>query len=157
MAVAKKAQQNVFPLYHLYNPNNSPGVHMDLDFHFKILLVLRWRYLIPMRCFNGKRKIWPCWWLHQFEFQHWRWLHSLMAMVASVPARNFFLYTADPMQTNMHIDCMIVIKCDACKIFGAYALLDYIMTRIEGNAGNKHSMQVTHIKNNAYFNYFIPT
>ena len=79
----------------------------------------------------------------------WRWLHQFRRVI-------FFLYTADPMQTNMHIDCMIVIECDACKIFGAYALLDYITTRIGGNAGNKHSMQVTHIKKLRIFQLFHP-
>ena len=46
------------------------------------VLVLRRRYLIPIRCNNGKRKLWPSRWLHHFDFStddgctRWRrWLH----------------------------------------------------------------------------------
>ena len=56
------------------------------NFHLKIVIKLRRRHLIPIRCDNGKRKIWPWRWLYRFDFQHWRWLHALMTMVASVPA-----------------------------------------------------------------------
>ena len=59
MAAAKKARQNVFALYHSYNRTILLGFICILDFHFKIVLVLRQRYLIPMRCNNGKRKMWP--------------------------------------------------------------------------------------------------
>ena len=65
VAAAKKAQQNVFALYHSYNRTILLGFIWILDFHFKIVLVLRRRYLIPIRCNNGKRKIWPWRWLHQ--------------------------------------------------------------------------------------------
>ena len=90
MAAAKKAQQNVFALYHSYNRTILLGLIWILDFHFKIVLVLRQRYLIPIRCNNGKRKMWPWRWLHHFDFQHWRWLHALMTMVASFPVGNFW-------------------------------------------------------------------
>ena len=60
-----------------------------LDFHLKIVLVLRRCYLIPMRCNNSKRKMWPWRWLHHFDFQHWQWLHALMTMVALFLAGNF--------------------------------------------------------------------
>ena len=30
MAAAKKAQQNVFALYHSYNQHNPPGMHLDV-------------------------------------------------------------------------------------------------------------------------------
>ena len=56
MAAAKKAQQNVFALYHSYNRTILLGFIWILDFHFKIVLVLRRRYLIPIQCNNGKRK-----------------------------------------------------------------------------------------------------
>ena len=59
MAAAKKAQQNVFALYHSYNHTILLGFIWILDFHFKIVLVRHQRYLIPIRCNNGKRKIWP--------------------------------------------------------------------------------------------------
>ena len=59
-------------------------------FHFKIISVLRRRYLIPIRCDKTKRKISPWWWLHHFDFQHWRWLTCLMTIVVSVAAGNFF-------------------------------------------------------------------
>ena len=59
MAAAKKAQQNVFALYHSYNRTILLEFIQILDFHFKIVLVLCRRYLIPIRCNNGKRKMWP--------------------------------------------------------------------------------------------------
>ena len=90
MATAKKAQQNVFALYHSYNRTILLGFIWILDFHFKIVLVLRRRYLIPIRCNNGKGKMWPWRWLHHFDFQHWRWLHALMTMVVLFRAGNFW-------------------------------------------------------------------
>ena len=114
-----------------------------LDFYFKTVLLLRRRYLIPTRCNNGKRKIWPSRCLHHFDFQHWRWLHALMTMVASVPGVIFYKHTADPLQTNMHVGCMMVVKWDTCKIFGAYGQLTCIVTSIVGNVGTRQSMKVT--------------
>ena len=35
MAVAKKAQQKVFALYHSYNPHNPPGMHLDFTLSFQ--------------------------------------------------------------------------------------------------------------------------
>ena len=70
MAAAKKVQQNVFALHHSYNRTILLGFVWILDFHFKIVHVLRRRYLIPIRCNNGKRKMWPSRWLHHFDFQH---------------------------------------------------------------------------------------
>ena len=90
MAAAKKAQQNVFALYHSYNRTILLGFIWILDFHFKIVLVLRRRYLIHIRCNNGKRKMLPWRWLHHFHFQHWRWLHALMTMVTLFRAGNFW-------------------------------------------------------------------
>ena len=90
MAAAKKAQQNVFALYHSYNRTILLEFVWILDFHFMIVLVLRRHYLIPIRCNNGKRKMWPWRWLHHFDFQHWRWLHALMTMVALFRAGNFW-------------------------------------------------------------------
>ena len=87
---AKKAQQNVFALYHSYNRTILLGFIWILYFHFKIVLVLRRRYRIPIRCNNGKRKIWSWRWLHHFDFKHWRWLHALMTMVALFRAGNFW-------------------------------------------------------------------
>ena len=57
MAAAKKAQQNVFVLYHSYNRTILLGFIWILDFHFKIVLVLRRRYLIPIWCNNGKKNV----------------------------------------------------------------------------------------------------
>ena len=118
MAAAKKAQQNVFALYHSSNRTILKGSIWILDFHFKIFLVLCRRYLIPMRCNNGKRKMWP---LHGCTIlifstddgctRWWRWLHHF----------RWVTHTANPLQTNMHMGCMIVVKCDTCKISGAYA------------------------------------
>ena len=56
MAATKKAQQNVFALYHTYNRAILSGFIRILASHFKNVLVLRRRYLIPIRCNNGKRK-----------------------------------------------------------------------------------------------------
>ena len=90
MAAAKKSQQNVFALYHYYIRTILLGFIWILDFHFKIVLVIRRRYLIALRWNNGKRKTWPWRWLHHFDFQHWRWLHVLMTMVALFRAGNFW-------------------------------------------------------------------
>ena len=139
MAAAKKALQNVFALYHSYNHTILLGFIWILDFHFKIVLVRHRRYLIPIRCNNGKRKIWPWRWLHHFDFSPddgctpwWRWLHHFRRVI-------FDTHTADPLQTNMHIGCMIVVKCDTCKIAGAHAHLDYTTSTV-GDIGNRHSM-----------------
>ena len=35
MAVVKKAQQNVFALYHSFNPHNPPGMHLDFRLSFQ--------------------------------------------------------------------------------------------------------------------------
>ena len=155
MAAAKKAQQSAFALYHSYNRTILLRFIRILDFYFKIVLVLCRHYLIPIGCNNGKRKMWPWRWLHHFEFQHWRWLHVLMTMVALFRVGNFDTLTADPLQTNMHIGCMIVVKCDACKISGAYAHLGCI-TSIVGDIGNRHSMQVTHSYKERKFHLFPP-
>ena len=156
MAAAKKSQQNVCALYHSYNRKILLGFIWILDFHFKIVLVLRRYYLIPIRCNNGKRKMWPWRWLHHFDFQHWRWLHALMTIVALFRTGNFrHTHTADPPQTNMLIGCMIVVKCDTCKISGAYAHLDCITSTV-GDIGNRHSMQVTHSYKERIFHLFPP-
>ena len=65
----------------------------------------------------------------------WRWLHCFGRVI-------FDTHTADPLQTNMLIGCMIVVKCDTCKISGAYAHFDCITCTV-GDIGNRHSMQVT--------------
>ena len=74
-----------------------------------------------------------------------------MTMVALFRAGNFDTHTADPLQTNKHIGCMIVVKCDTCKIFGAYAHLDCITSTV-GGIGNTLIL----IKN-VNFIYFLPT
>ena len=157
MAAEKKAQQNVFALYHSFNRTILLGLIWILDFNFKIVLVLRRRYLIPIRCNNGKRKMWPWRWLHHFDFQHWWWLHALMTMVALFRVGNFWhTHTADPLQTNMLIGCMIVVKFDMCKISGAYAHLDCTTSTV-GDIGNRHSsMQVTHSYKEGIFHLFPP-
>ena len=156
MAAAKKAQQNVIALYHSYNRTILLGFIWILDFHLKIVLVLRRRYLIPMRCNNGKRKMWPWRWLHHFDFQHWWWLHALMTTVALFRAGNFWnTYTTDPLQTNVHIGCMIDVKCDTCKNSGAYAHLDCITSTV-GDIDNRYCMQVTHSYKERVFVLFPP-
>ena len=154
-AVAKKAQQNVFALYHSYNRTILLEFIWILDFHFKIILVLRRCYLIPIRCNNGKRKMWPWRWFHHFDFQHWRWLHALMTMVALFRADNFWHTHSRSLQTYMLICYMIVVKCDTCKISGAYAHLD-CKTSTVGDIGNRHSMQVTHSYKERIFHVFSP-
>ena len=154
MAAAKKAQQNVFALYHSYNRTILLGFIWILDFHFKIVLVLRRHYLIPIRCNNGKRKMWPWRWLHHFDFQHWRWLHALMTMVALFRAGNFW-HTHSPLQRNMLIGCMIVVKCDTCKISGAYAHLDSITSTVVILVIGIACRSLILIKN-VYFIYFLP-
>ena len=157
MAVAKKAQQNVFAFYHSYNRTILLGFIRQwiLDFHFKIVVVLRRRYLIPIQCNNGKKKRGlgdgctilifssddgcTCW---------WRWLHYFGRVI-------FDTHTADPLQTNMLIGCMIVVKCDTCKNSGSYPHLDCITSTVCDN-GNRHSMQVTHSYKERTFHLFPP-
>ena len=95
MAAAKKAQQNVFALYHSYNRTILLEFIQILDFHFKIVLVLCRRYLIPIRCNNGKRKMWPWRWLHHFDFstddgctRWWRWLHYFGRVIFHTHSRS---------------------------------------------------------------------
>ena len=64
-------------------------------------------------------------------------------------------HTADPLQTNMHIGCMIVAEYDTCKITGAYAHLNCITSTV-GIIGNRHSMEVTHSYKERIFNLFPP-
>ena len=87
--------------------------------------------------------MWPWRWLHHFNFStddgctRWRrWLHYFGRVT-------FDTHTADPLQTNMLIGSMIVVKCVTCKISCAYAHLDCITSTV-GDIVNKHSMQVTH-------------
>ena len=156
MAAVKKAQQNVFALYHSYNRRILLGFIWILDFHFKIVLVLRRRYLIPIRCNNGKRKMWPWRWLHYFDFQRWWWLHALMTMVALFLVGNFWhTHSPSPADKYAYIGCMIVVKCDTCKIFGAYANHDCITSTV-CDIGNRHSMQVTHSCKEHIFHLFTP-
>ena len=155
MATAKKAQRNVFALYHSYNGTILLGLIWILDFHFKIVHVLRRRYLIPIRCNNGRRKVWPFRWLHPFHFQHWRWLHGWWQWLHYFGRVIFDTHTADPLQTNMLIGAMIVVKCDTCKISSAYAHLDCITSTV-GDIGNRHSMQVTHSYKQRIFHLFPP-
>ena len=113
MAAVKKAQQNVFALYYSYNRTILLWFIWILDFHFKIILVLRRRYLIHIRCNNGKRKMLPWRWLHHFDFQHWWWLHALMTMVALFRAGNFWhththsRFTADKYAYRLYDCCQV--------------------------------------------------
>ena len=155
MAAAKKAQQNVFALYHSYNRTILLGFIWILDLHFKIVLVLRRRYLIPIRCNNDKRKMWPWRWLHHFDFstddgctRWWRWLYNFGRVI-------FDTHTHSPLQTNMFIGCMIVAKCDTCKISGAYAHLDSITSAVVILVIGIACRSLIRIKN-VYLIYFLP-
>ena len=93
---------------------------------------------IPIRCNNGKRKMWPWRWLHHFDFstddgctRWWRWLQYFGRVI-------FDPHTAGPLKTTMHIGCIIVVKCDTCKISGAYAHLDWTST--VGDIGNSRNL-----------------
>ena len=77
--------------------------------------MLRRRYLIPIRCNNGKRKMWPWRWLHHFDLQHWRWLHALMTMVALFRAGDFWhTHSRSPADKYAYMlyDC-----CPACRTY----------------------------------------
>ena len=108
--------------------------------------------------FGAKRrhrlKMWPWRWLHHFDFQHWRWLHALMTMVALFRAGNFW-HTHSRLQTNMLIGCMIVVKCDMCKISGAYAHLDSMTSTVVILVIGIACRSLILIKN-VYFIYFLP-
>ena len=77
----------------------------------------------------------------------WRWLHQFRRVI-------FDKHTVVSLQTIMHIDCMILVKCDTCKVFSAYAQLARIRTSIVGNVGTRHRMQVTHSKKERIFRLF---
>ena len=77
-----------------------------LDFHFKIVLVLRRRYLILTRCKNGKEKCGlddGCTILNVSTndgcTRWWRWLHQFRWVILDT-------HTADSQETNMHIGCI---------------------------------------------------
>ena len=79
-----------------------------------------------------------------------------MTMVAPFLAGSFWhTHPADPLQINMHIGCMVVVKGDTCKIFGAYANLDCIISTVD-DIGNRHSLQVTHYHKERILNLFPP-
>ena len=107
-AAKTEAQQNGFALYHSYNRTIILGFIWILDFRFKMVLVLRRRYFIPIRCNSGKRKMWPWRWMHHFDFQHWRWLHALMTMVASFQVGNFWhTHSRSPADKYAYIGCVL--------------------------------------------------
>ena len=78
----------------------------------------------------------------------WPWLHYFGRVI-------FGTHTAVPLHPNMLIGCMIVVKCDTCKISGAYAYLDCIKSTV-GDIGNRHSMQITHSDKERIFRLFPP-
>ena len=91
----QRKQQNVFALYHSYNRAIFLGFIWILNFHLQIVLVRHRRYLIPIRCNNGKRKIWPWRWLHHFVFspddgctRWWRWLHHFRRVIFDTHSRS---------------------------------------------------------------------
>ena len=204
MAGAKKAQQNVFALYHSYNRAILLGFIWILDFHFQIVLILRRRYLIPIRCSNGKRKMWPWGWLHHFDFstddgctRWWRWLHYFGRVICdthTAPCRQISLryrpyevtiplgwaseggrapqfrqrillflrcHLTVPHGSGqsrimcLFIGCMIVVKCDTCKICGAYAHLGSITSTVVILVIDIACRSLILIKN-VYFVYFLP-
>ena len=121
-----------------------------LDFHFKIVLVLRRRYLIPIRCNNGKRKMCT---ILIFSTDDgctpwWRWLHYFGRVI-------FDTHTAPCRQICLLIGCMIVVKCDTCKICSAYAHLDSITSTVVILVIGIACRSLTLIKN-VYFIYFLP-
>ena len=155
MAAAKKAQRNVFALYHSDNRTILLGFIWILDFHLKIVLVLRRRYLVPRRCNNGKRKCGlddGCTILifstDDVCMRWWRWLHYFGRVI-------FDTHTAGPLQTNMLIGSMNIVKWYTCKISGAYAHLNCIISTV-GDIGNRHSMQVTNSYKERLFRVFPP-
>ena len=77
-----------------------------------------------------------------------RWLHYFGRVI-------FDTHTAGPLQTNMLIGCMNAAKCYTCKISGAYAHLDCIISTVV-DIGNRHSMQVTNCYKEHIFRLFPP-
>ena len=65
-----------------------------------------------------------------------RWLHHFRWVI-------FDTHTADPVQTTMHIGCMVVVKCDC-------------ITSTVVDIGNGHSMQITHSYQERMFHLFPP-
>ena len=150
MAAAKKAQQNVFALYHSYNRTILLGFIWILDFHFKIVLVLRRHYLVPTRCNNGKRKMWPWRWLHHFDFstddgctRWWRWLHYFGRVIFDTH--------------NLSTANKYVYRLYDCWRWRSPALTpSWPYNKHCGDIGNRHSMQVTHSYKERIFHLFPP-
>ena len=154
MAAAKKAQQNVFALYHLYITARSSWDSSGF-----------WTFISRLpSCFAG-----VIWFPYDIIMakekcglddgctilifstddgctRWWRWLHYFGRVI-------FYTHAADPLQTNMLIGRMIVVKCDTCKISGSYAHLDCITSTV-GDICNRHSMQVTHSYKESIFRFF---
>ena len=73
---------NIFSLHNTHNPSR---MHLDFRLLYQGCAHGSPAWFILIRYSNGKRKkaTMPLWWLHHFDFLHWRWLHALMTMVAS--------------------------------------------------------------------------
>ena len=146
MAAAKKAQQNVFALYHSYNRTILLGFIWILDFHFKIVLVLRRHYLVPTRCNNGKKKNVALTMVAPFWFQHWRWLHALISRAGN------FWHTHNLSTANKY-----VYRLYDCWRWRSPALTpSWPYNKHCGDIGNRHSMQVTHSYKERIFHLFPP-
>ena len=143
MAAAKKTQQNVFALYTRITTRSSwdwSGFSTFISRLYSCFTGVNWFpydvILAKEKCglddgctiliFSNDNSC-TCW---------WQWLHHFRRVILDT-------HTPDPLQTNMLIGCMIVVKWDTCKISGAYAHLDRITSTVD-DIGNRHSMQVTH-------------
>ena len=69
----------------LHNTHNPSRMHLDFRLLYQDCAHGSPAWFILIRYSNGKRKkaTMPLWWLHHYDFLHWRWLHALMTMVAS--------------------------------------------------------------------------
>ena len=61
--------------------------------------------------------------------RYWRWLHHFRWAI-------FDTHATSLLQTNAHLGCIIIVKCDTCQILGVRL---YTVTNIVGNDGNRCS------------------
>ena len=121
-----EVQQQVFTLYHPYNP------HACVIWFSHDVIMAKETYghdngwtILSFSTDDGCMHWW--WWLHQF----WQVICDTHSQSA-----------ADKYAYQLY-NCCQVSYMDTGQIWGIYAQLDCIMTSIVGNGGYRHSMQVT--------------
>ena len=111
MTVVKNAQQYFFAFYHSYNLHNPPGMHLYFRLSFQDCP--RASPALSHTMNNGKRK------KNMAMTMVSSFCFSALTMVARVhddgcisSGRYFYIHIANLLQTNTHIGCILVARCD---------------------------------------------